>query len=92
MERSESANRRRTLDLPPKPEAGLAEWTNRIKALQKQVDEDEAAEQKRLEQEIAASRAARLRRSAGYSSRPGSVDLCEFVLSSLVIFIVIARN
>ena len=63
------------MDLPPKPEAGLAEWTNKIKALQRQVDEDEAVEQKILEQEIAASRAARLRRSAGYGSRANSVDL-----------------
>lgn len=78
MERPESAARRRTLaDLPPKPEAGLAEWTNKIKALQKQVDDDEATEQKRLEQEIAASRAARLRRSAGYGSRGNSLDIRE---------------
>ncbi|KAH9945670.1 hypothetical protein B0H21DRAFT_860691 [Amylocystis lapponica] len=67
MERPPSAARRRTLDLPAKPEAGLAEWTTKIKALQRQVDEDEEAETKRLEQEIAASRLARMRRSTGYT-------------------------
>ncbi|KAG6842159.1 hypothetical protein C0991_001652 [Blastosporella zonata] len=54
-----------------KSEAGLAEWTNKIKAMQRQVDADEEAEQTRLEQEIAASRLARKRRSQGlgYASR-----------------------
>jgi hypothetical protein len=71
------ASRRRTgtADLPPKPEAGLAEWTSRIKELQRQVDADEEAETKRLEEEIAASRLARMRRSTG---RGTSVDLCMF--------------
>lgn len=55
----------------PKPEAGLAEWTSRIKAMQRQVDADEEAEQRKLEEEIAASRLARIRRSKGlgYGSR-----------------------
>jgi len=52
----------------PKPEAGLAEWTQKIKALQRQVDADEEEEQRRLEQEIAASRLARVRRSIGKST------------------------
>ncbi|KAI0685205.1 hypothetical protein BC835DRAFT_1385556 [Cytidiella melzeri] len=66
------ASRRRTMDLPTKPEAGLAEWTSRIKELQRQVDADEDAETKRLEEEIAASRLARIRRSTGLGT---SVDL-----------------
>ncbi|KZT00473.1 uncharacterized protein LAESUDRAFT_732262 [Laetiporus sulphureus 93-53] len=70
---TESA-RRRPLDIPSKPEEGLAEWTSRIKALQRQVDEDEEAEHRRLEEEIQASRLARLRRSAGHSSA-SSVEL-----------------
>lgn len=67
------AARRRTADSSSKPEAGLAEWTSRIKELQRQVDADEEAETKRLEEEIAASRLARMRRSTG---RGTSVDLC----------------
>lgn len=55
----------------------MAEWTNKIKALQKEVDADEEAEQKRLEEEIAAARQARLRRSRGNSasSRVNSSDI-----------------
>ncbi|KAK2463183.1 hypothetical protein APHAL10511_004838 [Amanita phalloides] len=51
-----------------KPEADLAEWTSRIKALQRQVDADDEAEQRRLEEEIAAARKARLRRSRASES------------------------
>ncbi|ETW80802.1 hypothetical protein HETIRDRAFT_476500 [Heterobasidion irregulare TC 32-1] len=53
----------RSYTLPKPPESGLAEWTQKIKALQRQVDADEEEEQKKLEQEIAASRLARVRRS-----------------------------
>lgn len=65
--------------LDKKPEAGLAEWTSKIKAMQRQVDADEEAEQRTLEEEIAASRLARLRRShgVGYSSRTNSLDVCK---------------
>lgn len=69
-----------TYDIPNlKPEAGLAEWTSKIKAMQRQVDADEEAEQRKLEEEIAASRLARIRRSrgAGYGS---SLDLCVYIL------------
>jgi hypothetical protein len=64
-----------------KPDAGLAEWTSKIKAMQRQVDADEELEQKRLTEEIAASRLARLRRSrgVGYGGRFNSVDICESV-------------
>ncbi|CAL1707916.1 unnamed protein product [Somion occarium] len=71
------ASRRRTLDTSPKTESGLAEWTSKIKALQRQVDQDEEEETRRLEQEIAASRLARMRRSTGGASRAGSVDLSK---------------
>jgi hypothetical protein len=47
-------------------EPGLAEWAQKIRALQRQVDEDEEEEHRKLEQEIAASRLARVRRSATY--------------------------
>ncbi|GLB37538.1 hypothetical protein LshimejAT787_0405890 [Lyophyllum shimeji] len=59
------------------PDAGLAEWTSKIKAMQRQVDADDEAEQMRLEQEIAASRLARIRRSQGlgYGSRTNSLDV-----------------
>ena len=68
----------RPIDLP-KPETGLAEWTSKIKAMQRQVDADDEAEQKKLEEEIAASRVARMRRSrgVGYGSKPSSLDLGE---------------
>ncbi|KAH7915180.1 hypothetical protein BJ138DRAFT_1142208 [Hygrophoropsis aurantiaca] len=57
-------------DLPPAPtysstgtDSGLAEWTSRIKAMQRQVDADEETEQRRLEEEIVRARLARMRRS-----------------------------
>jgi len=61
-----------------KPETDLAEWTSKIKALQKQVDADEEAEQKRLEDEIVAARRARLRRRSGIDaeSHVNSLDIC----------------
>ncbi|EKM54575.1 uncharacterized protein PHACADRAFT_258517 [Phanerochaete carnosa HHB-10118-sp] len=65
-DRADFAARRRTVEVPARPEAGLAEWTSKIKALQRQVDEDEETETRRLEEEIAASRAARMRRSTGH--------------------------
>ena len=65
------------MELPPSPsshfstrkpgEPGLAEWAQKIRALQRQVDADEGEEHRKLEQEINASRLARVRRSAGYS-------------------------
>ncbi|THH26919.1 hypothetical protein EUX98_g7272 [Antrodiella citrinella] len=75
--------RRRTLDVPAKPETGLAEWTSKIKALQRQVDEDEEAEHRRLEQEITASRMARMRRSTGAGSRGSSLDLSQEDVAAL---------
>lgn len=77
MDAVDRASRRRTAELNLKPETGLAEWTSKIKALQRQVDQDEEEETRRLEQEIAASRLARLRRSTGGASRNSSVDLCK---------------
>ncbi len=72
MDTLSSPSRPRNYDIL-KPEADLAEWTNRIKALQRQVDADDEAEQRRLEEEIAAARKARLRRSRG----PESAELCK---------------
>ncbi|KAL4260612.1 Gelsolin-like domain-containing protein [Pleurotus pulmonarius] len=69
-----SSPRMRTYEIP-KPDTGLAEWTSKIKALQRQVDADEEAEQQRLEEEISAFRAARLRRSQGIGYGPGSSTL-----------------
>ena len=64
----------------PKPETDLAEWTNKIKALQKQVDADEEDQQKRLEDEIVAARRARLRRRSGMDteSHVNSLDICMY--------------
>jgi hypothetical protein len=75
-----SSSRPRSVDMP-QPETGLAEWMSKIKAMQRQVDADDEAEQKKLEEEIAASRLARLRRShvVGSRSPTGSLDLCEII-------------
>lgn len=69
-----------SLDPPSEPEKDLAEWTSKIKALQKQVDADEEAEQKRLEDEIVAARRARFRRRSGMGaeSHVSSLDNCMF--------------
>lgn len=52
----------------PKPDDDLAEWTSRIKAMARQADADEEAEQLKLEEEIAAARRNRARRSRGLST------------------------
>ena len=83
MDSVDRTSRRRTADLTYKPETGLAEWTSKIKALQRQVDQDEEDETRRIEQEIAASRLARLRRSTGGASRNTSLDLCKMYLFPL---------
>lgn len=77
-------------DLPPAPaysnstatDTGLTEWTNRIKAMQRQVDADDEAEQRRLEEEIVRARLARRRRSrTGQSGDFGigmhGINLCR---------------
>jgi hypothetical protein len=73
---SHSISPRRTYDTP-KPDTGLAEWTSKIKAMQRQVDADEEAEQRRLEDEIAASRSARLRRSHAFGDSNKNSDWCK---------------
>ncbi|KAI0695962.1 hypothetical protein C8T65DRAFT_664443 [Cerioporus squamosus] len=82
--RPSSAARRSTMSIPAKPDASLAEWTSKIKALQKQVDEDEEAETRRLEAEIAASRQARMRRSTNLGSRTNSVDFSQSGLAAAI--------
>jgi len=88
MDSSFSVSPRRASSTP-KPETGLAEWTSKIKALQRQVDADEEDEQKRLEEEIAAARQARLRRSRGGGSRADSIDLCTFSNHIVVKFLLL---
>ncbi|KZV63823.1 hypothetical protein PENSPDRAFT_199211 [Peniophora sp. CONT] len=73
MERPSS----RQLSLPTRPESGLAEWAEKIKAIQRQVDDDEAEEQRRLEDEIRASRLARKRRSHGVGSRSATPAITD---------------
>ncbi|KZV63820.1 hypothetical protein PENSPDRAFT_556186, partial [Peniophora sp. CONT] len=60
-----------------RPESGLAEWAEKIKAIQRQVDDDEAEEQRRSEDEIRASRLARKRRSHGVGSRSATPALVD---------------
>lgn len=74
MDFQASTSRSRSIDLP-KPETGLAEWTSKIKAMQRQVDADDEVEQRKLEEEIAASRLARLRRRS-HGSKTSSLDIC----------------
>ncbi|KAG1900621.1 uncharacterized protein F5891DRAFT_951765 [Suillus fuscotomentosus] len=70
-------------DLPPAPvyttsntaDNGLAEWTSKIKAMQRQVNADDEAEQRRLEEEIVRARLARMRRST--SGMSGDFGLQE---------------
>ncbi|KAJ6594023.1 hypothetical protein B0H19DRAFT_1093396 [Mycena capillaripes] len=59
-----------------KAEGGLSEWATKVKDMHRP---DEEADQKRLEDEIAASRLARLRRSHGLGSgsRTNSLDLSK---------------
>lgn len=60
----------------PKPESGLSEWASKIKAMQRQVDADEESEQRRLEEEIAASRLARQsRRNTGKAFDLGELNI-----------------
>ncbi|KAF8586696.1 hypothetical protein K439DRAFT_1659511 [Ramaria rubella] len=69
---SPSASRRRTFDLPKSsPDAGLAEWTSKIKAIQQEVDRDEETESRRLQEEIAQSRLDRAKRR---NTGTGSID------------------
>lgn len=56
-----------------KSQEGLSDWSSKIQELRKLVDADEETEQKKLEEEIASSRLARLRRSR--VGRTNSVDL-----------------
>lgn len=79
MSTRDASGRPRTAEIPSKPESGLAEWTSKIKAMQRQVDEDEETETRRLEEEIAASRLARMRRSTGRST---GLDLGMFPLEN----------
>jgi len=64
-------------------EPGLAEWALKIRALQRHVDEDEEEEHRKLEQEIAASRLARVRRSTTYGRT--SLDPAAGMPSSSVV-------
>jgi hypothetical protein len=57
----------------------VSEWASKIKDMHRPADPSEEADRKRLEDEIAASRLARQRRSRGLGSgsRTNSLDLCE---------------
>ncbi|KAG6378251.1 hypothetical protein JVT61DRAFT_13957 [Boletus reticuloceps] len=78
-------------DLPPAPthshstatDTGLAEWTNRIKAMQRQVDADDETEKRRLEEEIMRARLARTRRNKTGQSGDFGVGMHGIDLSTL---------
>ncbi|KAF7376251.1 Gelsolin repeat [Mycena sanguinolenta] len=70
-----NGSRARSFD---KPEGGLSEWASKVKDMHRQVNPNEEADQKRLEDEIAASRLARQRRSHGIGgSKTNSLDLSK---------------
>ena len=77
----DSPSRRYTVSYP-KPEAGLAEWTTKIKAIQREVDADEEAEQRKLEEEIRVSRLARSRRSTG--ANDATLETCKITSHFLI--------
>lgn len=56
-----SNTRRQSYDFG-RPDEGLAEWTTKVRSMQSLVDEDEAKEQRRLEEEITRSRLERAKR------------------------------
>ncbi|KAF9222681.1 hypothetical protein BS17DRAFT_755785 [Gyrodon lividus] len=86
-----STPRSARFDLPPAPvyttssttDSGLAEWTSRIKAMQRQVDADDEAEQRRLEEEIVRARLARTRRTRTGQSGDFGVGMHGIDLSKL---------
>jgi len=80
MDNNRNTRRQSVIGIP-KPESDLAEWSSKIKAMQQQVDADDEAEQKRLEEEIAAARQARMRRSRG-SRPPNDSEIGMSLLSS----------
>ncbi|KAJ6499178.1 hypothetical protein C8R45DRAFT_1126495 [Mycena sanguinolenta] len=69
-----NGSRTRSFD---KADAGLSEWASKVKDMHRQVDPNEEADQKRLQDEIAASRLARQRRSGIGGSRTNSLDLSK---------------
>ncbi|KAJ3989956.1 hypothetical protein F5890DRAFT_979462 [Lentinula detonsa] len=71
-------SRSRYSDLPKLDNAdGAIDWARKVRALQQQVDADEEAEYKRLQEEIAASRIARKRRSRGGFVSPTSAEFAS---------------
>ncbi|KAJ3844708.1 hypothetical protein F5878DRAFT_63651 [Lentinula raphanica] len=71
-------SRSRYSDLPKLDNAdGAVDWARKVRALQQQVDADEEAEYKRLQEEIAASRMARKRRSRGGFTSPTSGEFAS---------------
>ncbi|KAG9316307.1 hypothetical protein JVU11DRAFT_2338 [Chiua virens] len=66
-------------------DTGLAEWTNRIKAMQRQVDADDEAEQRCLEEEIMRARLARMRRSRTGQSGDFGVGMHGIDLSTRIL-------
>ncbi|GAW05454.1 gelsolin repeat [Lentinula edodes] len=78
MDSPSTPSRSRYSDLPKLDSAeGAIDWARKVRALQQQVDADEEAEYKRLQEEIAASRIARKRRSRGGFVSPTSAEFAS---------------
>lgn len=66
--------RAKTPSLPLTPSDSVTEWSKKIREIQKEVDADEEVERKKLEDEIAASRAARASRRNTVIAGSGAIN------------------
>jgi hypothetical protein len=89
--RDNPPKRTKTPSIPITSSDSVTEWSRKIREIQREVDRDEEAERKKLEDEIAASRLARASRrntvisgaSAGSSSVANELgSACEYLSSN----------
>lgn len=66
--------RAKTPSLPLTSSDSVSEWSKKIREIQKEVDADEEAERKKLEDEIAASRLARASRRNTVIAGSGAIS------------------
>lgn len=66
--------RAKTPSLPLTSSDSVTEWSRKIREIQKEVDADEEVERKKLEDEIAASRAARASRRNTVIAGSGAIN------------------
>lgn len=77
-------NGRRSFDfIKPDSEDSLADWSQKIRSLQQQVDEEASNEQRRLEDEIQRSRLERARRRSTLTGN-ARVDQGKYCQTDLI--------